>query len=213
MPAFTRRPHCERCTCRPLVPSTFISHVRLLPFRLDHETVYVFKNRKRLTGLAMDYVWWEPDRHDHLIERIAAYRELLRCGDAANVREAVKMLAVKRREWEAAETASHAEWLSRQKRTLIRSGYERGWEHKKEVIRIEGGEICSYCGASGARAVDHKVPVSRGRDDRRKNLALSCVPCNSEKKNRTPEEWKAWRLAKGLPWPPPNRTANTRKVA
>lgn len=37
--------------------------------------------------------------------------------------------------------------------------------------------------------IDHVFPWSRGGSDDPSNLAYACRPCNTEKRNRTPEEW------------------------
>lgn len=67
---------------------------------------------------------------------------------------------------------------------------------------------CTYCGESFfPLTVDHVVPVSKGGTDSRSNLAPACWPCNSEKLDFTPDEWKAWRLETGKPWPPQSRSA------
>lgn len=63
---------------------------------------------------------------------------------------------------------------------------------------------CAYCGDIWPSEVDHVIPKSRGGSSLRDNLAPSCKPCNAEKLNFTPEEWRQWRLRSGLPWPPPN---------
>jgi len=53
------------------------------------------------------------------------------------------------------------------------------------------GYKCSYCAGQFATAelnLDHVVPKSRGGRASWENTALSCIPCNSKKANRTPEE-------------------------
>ena len=67
---------------------------------------------------------------------------------------------------------------------------------------------CAYCGDE-ATAVDHIVPVSRGGTRRRGNLAPACASCNFDKLDFTPDEWRAWREERGLPWPPLTRLAAT----
>jgi 5-methylcytosine-specific restriction endonuclease McrA len=48
---------------------------------------------------------------------------------------------------------------------------------------------CRYCGAAERPlAVDHLLPISRGGCAEIDNLVAACKPCNSRKKNRTPEE-------------------------
>ncbi len=46
---------------------------------------------------------------------------------------------------------------------------------------------CQYCG-NHADSIDHVVPRSRGGRDVWDNLAAACRPCNSKKRNRTPDE-------------------------
>jgi 5-methylcytosine-specific restriction endonuclease McrA len=62
---------------------------------------------------------------------------------------------------------------------------------------------CAYCGYDAPTQVDHVMPLSRGGTDDRANLVPACRPCNMNKLDFTPEEWRAYRLAEGLPWPPP----------
>ena len=67
---------------------------------------------------------------------------------------------------------------------------------------------CAYCGETFfPLTVDHIIPSSRGGTNSRSNLTAACWPCNSEKLDFTPEEWKAWRLENGHPWPPRSRSA------
>jgi hypothetical protein len=76
---------------------------------------------------------------------------------------------------------------------------------RREVLR-EGS--CAYCGESFfSLTIDHIVPFSRGGGDGRKNLTAACGPCNKEKLDFTPDEWKAWRIEMGHPWPPTSRSA------
>lgn len=42
-------------------------------------------------------------------------------------------------------------------------------------------------------SVDHLTPVSRGGTDEEENLVTACRRCNSLKKDRTLEEFRAWR--------------------
>lgn len=53
---------------------------------------------------------------------------------------------------------------------------------------------CRYCGARNVRlACDHVIPASRGGSDEMDNLVTACIPCNSSKRDKTPEEWFRWR--------------------
>jgi len=62
---------------------------------------------------------------------------------------------------------------------------------------------CQYCG-SRADSIDHVVPRSRGGRDVWDNLAAACRPCNSAKRDRTPDE-AGMRLIR--PCRPPRATA------
>ena len=46
---------------------------------------------------------------------------------------------------------------------------------------------CQYCG-DRADSIDHVVPRSRGGLDVWDNLAAACRPCNTRKRDRTPDE-------------------------
>jgi len=50
---------------------------------------------------------------------------------------------------------------------------------------------CQYCNRRFKRhnlTIDHVLPKSRGGTSRWENVALSCLPCNSRKDDRTPAE-------------------------
>jgi 5-methylcytosine-specific restriction endonuclease McrA len=68
------------------------------------------------------------------------------------------------------------------------------WRHqhgpawsKPGVIRRDN-EHCGYCGAAGARTVDHIVPSSRGGANTWANTVAACYSCNQRKRDRTPAE-------------------------
>jgi hypothetical protein len=61
---------------------------------------------------------------------------------------------------------------------------------------------CAYCGYDLPTQVDHVIPRSRGGSDDRANLVPACRDCNMDKLDFTPEEWREYRLAAGLCWPP-----------
>jgi len=50
---------------------------------------------------------------------------------------------------------------------------------------------CQYCGKRGTRGelnLDHVLPRAQGGTSRWENIATSCIPCNTQKGNRTPEQ-------------------------
>jgi hypothetical protein len=74
----------------------------------------------------------------------------------------------------------------------------------RKAVLGEDGDVawCEYCGWP-ATEVDHIVPRSRGGGLDWDNLAPACFDCNTEKNNRTPEEWAHHRRIAGKPWPIP----------
>lgn len=201
-------PHCPTCTCSAPTPSTFVSDVRLLPFNLDRiakETVGRGRTAQIREYRAIDWVVWEPDFRQTLSQRIHYYRRLVNDGTCDNIRESVKMVALKRRQWVADETRCHAEWL----RTGIRPQAEGDFTtlsvNKQHIASL--GLPCAYCGTPNARSVDHVRPQSQGGTHRLSNLVPACMPCNLAKSGRTPGQWKRARIAQGLPWPLLPRTA------
>jgi 5-methylcytosine-specific restriction endonuclease McrA len=61
----------------------------------------------------------------------------------------------------------------------------------RKAVFLRDGFTCQYCGArvsmtSGTR--DHVLPRSRGGRDILANVVTACMPCNTRKDNRTPEE-------------------------
>jgi len=170
---------------------------------MDREvSFFSTRDGRNITYKAVTSFKWRPDEYRFLTERIREYKFQIREGEARNVREAVKMLTKSRREWVANEAAQRAPGIrKRAERRLRASGYERSLPYKKRMV-LASGRPCSYCGIPNPRTVDHIVPTSRGGGHQWWNLAECCLSCNSEKGGRTPDEWKALRLAKGLPWPP-----------
>jgi 5-methylcytosine-specific restriction endonuclease McrA len=51
--------------------------------------------------------------------------------------------------------------------------------------------VCAYCNQIAAKlTMDHVIPLSRGGTNTRANVVGACKRCNSQKKNRTLQEWK-----------------------
>lgn len=74
-------------------------------------------------------------------------------------------------------------------------------EAKIKHLRTSQDTTCEYCGISisGTNVhIEHKIPLSRGGAHSLDNLAPSCGPCNYMKSNKTPEEFMAYKLKKGL---------------
>jgi len=61
----------------------------------------------------------------------------------------------------------------------------------KRNVYLRDGFRCQFCGSIGRDGelnLDHVLPVSRGGRSSWDNVVTSCIPCNTRKGNRTPEE-------------------------
>lgn len=61
---------------------------------------------------------------------------------------------------------------------------------KKNIFNRDKGK-CAYCGCKlniKNATIDHVFPKSRGGKHEWMNVAISCLPCNNTKDNKTPEE-------------------------
>jgi len=79
---------------------------------------------------------------------------------------------------------------------------DRRWRHSAALDRIpltraavyaRDRMTCLYCGfkfTAGELSLDHVVPVARGGKTTWSNLATCCKPCNGEKADRRPEEFR-----------------------
>jgi uncharacterized protein YdaU (DUF1376 family) len=64
-------------------------------------------------------------------------------------------------------------------------------QHREFVLERDEYK-CVYCGNSGIRLqLDHVMPRSRGGSDDPDNLAACCMPCNTSKGSKTPDEWRS----------------------
>jgi hypothetical protein len=62
---------------------------------------------------------------------------------------------------------------------------------------------CTYCGDRLVPLqVEHRRPLSRGGSNARDNLVAACVSCNMSKRALLLHEWRGYRHANGMPWPP-----------
>lgn len=59
---------------------------------------------------------------------------------------------------------------------------------RKNILKRDGHK-CAYCGRGDLPlTIDHIIPRSKNGEDSWENLVAACLPCNSKKGNRTPEE-------------------------
>lgn len=56
------------------------------------------------------------------------------------------------------------------------------------IVERDGADSCTYCGATDALLLDHKIPRSRGGTNDIENLQILCATCNSHKGARLESE-------------------------
>jgi hypothetical protein len=66
---------------------------------------------------------------------------------------------------------------------------DRPYRKHQESVFFRDEFRCVYCGSRENLSLDHKTPQSRGGDHSLENLVTCCIPCNSSKGAKTPEEW------------------------
>lgn len=59
------------------------------------------------------------------------------------------------------------------------------------VIFARDGFRCTYCGSAESLTLDHVIPRSRGGSNKPNNITTACNSCNSQKGDKTPEEWRS----------------------
>jgi len=63
-----------------------------------------------------------------------------------------------------------------------------GYTKHKEFIMSRDNSRCVYCNSEKNLCLDHILPISKGGNDDKENLAVACKECNSGKAGRTPQE-------------------------
>lgn len=58
----------------------------------------------------------------------------------------------------------------------------------RDNVFLRDKYMCQYCSSKKELTLDHVMPRSRGGKTTFENIVTSCMPCNTGKANRTPEE-------------------------
>jgi 5-methylcytosine-specific restriction endonuclease McrA len=128
--------------------------------------------------------------------RIKDYLDSLGCDHFTGVAILYACSALKRakRSWEEHKQQFYQlqpAYIGRVRRTSLS-------QRTKDEVYSRSDGWCAYCSKEldfdllskpGGPNIDHRIPVSRGRDDRLENLALACRTCNYRKGVRTAEEF------------------------
>jgi 5-methylcytosine-specific restriction endonuclease McrA len=59
----------------------------------------------------------------------------------------------------------------------------------RHMVYSRDNHQCQYCGSIKNLTIDHVMPRSRGGNNSWTNLVTACMPCNTHKGDKTPEEW------------------------
>lgn len=59
----------------------------------------------------------------------------------------------------------------------------------RQMVYKRDDHMCQYCGSIKKLTIDHVMPRSRGGQDTWTNMVVACMPCNTHKGDKTPEEW------------------------
>lgn len=179
----------KRCTkCRMWWPATleFFKNAKRYRYGISaackiclsqDERLWREKNKGYISS--QQRAWREANK-----ERIAAARKAYYQKNAVEIRQKVRM-------WEKANPQRV------RKQGHKRRALERGAEHEPytradiNTLWHDQDGLCAYCRSPmfGVYHIDHVMPISRGGADKLENLALACPSCNSQKYNKTGEEY------------------------
>ncbi len=79
---------------------------------------------------------------------------------------------------------------------------------KRLIVFERDGWLCAYCGRlckkfsfngkpqGRSATLDHVVPKSRGGSNALSNLVTACMACNTQKHNRTLDEYLFWKCGR-----------------
>lgn len=80
-------------------------------------------------------------------------------------------------------------------RIILLQGYDkmprREVRFSRENVFVRDKSTCQYCGRKLKRNklnLDHVIPASQGGGSNWQNIVVSCIPCNSSKGGRTPQQ-------------------------
>lgn len=73
---------------------------------------------------------------------------------------------------------------------IVRMIYRNRVPFSKRNIMIRDGYKCVYCDSTFNLTIDHVLPTAKGGKTSFENCVCACLPCNNQKRNRTPSEAK-----------------------
>lgn len=89
------------------------------------------------------------------------------------------------------------EYVNKQKTKRLYSVNVKEWYRLIKEVFARDNYTCAYCGKVGGKLeCDHIIPFSKGGTNELNNLTTSCRKCNRQKKDKSVEEFQAWRAAR-----------------
>jgi HNH endonuclease len=153
--------------------------------RADHPELFKAREAARYAA--------DPERHR---ARVAAYRSIPENRAKSNMGTAA---------WRKANPDKYHEAVRRWEEANpdLVAHYQAGWRARKRGNGgshtltewrdkcAEYGNRCGYCRESKKLSKDHDIPLSRGGTDDIANIIPACRLCNSKKRTRTGDEYRA----------------------
>jgi 5-methylcytosine-specific restriction endonuclease McrA len=141
------------------------------------------KGRKKAVELQKRYLENNPEAKERKRERDRKY------GQLEKGRENNRKATSKYRKSE------RGKFDRRQQKYMRRALGKIDADYLKKLLE---GNICYYCGCviKGKKTIDHKIPVVKGGTNDNENLVLACVHCNTQKNDKTEEEYREWLKSK-----------------
>lgn len=141
------------------------------------------KGRKKAVELQKRYIENNPEAREKKRERDLLYRS------EGRYKESKLKTSAKYRKTEKGK-------FNRRKQKYMRRALGKiDADYLKKLLE---GNICYYCGCEikGKKTIDHKIPVVKGGTNDNENLVLACVHCNTQKNDKTEEEYREWLKSK-----------------
>lgn len=164
------------------------------------------KRTKALEQGLLTYVG-KPCRHGHDGTRYSSCRACVACQEAS--RKPGRNKPEYWRKWDAKNPAKRYSlvrtWMANnpakvkgyrkvggQVRRARKNNAPGGFTTEEtDLLLAQQDYRCAYCSAEHRLSLDHKTPLSRGGSNWIENLQWLCVSCNSKKRTRTDEEYRA----------------------
>lgn len=92
------------------------------------------------------------------------------------------------------ESAERRRAADRRRKRIYHAG--GNWQELRRFVFERDAYLCVYCGGDGngkSLHCDHVLPVSKGGTNAPSNLVTACGRCNSSKRDRILETWRARR--------------------